>query len=178
MSVENWRKERAPSSLVLSKHGTSPNDLLQFNYIEIAPFWTGKNIRSLVAQGPLGLQVGFCFRDHIGRKRGTGHNRVGSVIRLLKIFLFDSPTHLKNETMLLVTKGLIFPHQFTLSYSPWIGGTVDRLGMVISFQTIRSVCSELQLCSDMWFDLLSIVQRTLNYSPSLQRADISSGHLH
>lgn len=58
----------------------------------------------------------------------------------------DGPTHFKNETLRLVAKGLQVPHHFTLPYSPWSNGAVERLGKEM-LRFFRSVVSELQMHS-------------------------------
>ena len=43
----------------------------------------------------------------------------------------DGPTHFKNETLRIVAKGLKFPHNFTLPYTPQSSSAVERLGKKI-----------------------------------------------
>lgn len=38
----------------------------------------------------------------------------------------DGPTHFRNDTVRLVSKGLKVSHHFTLPYFPWSNGEVDR----------------------------------------------------
>lgn len=83
----------------------------------------------------------------------------------------DGPTHFKNETLRRVSKGLRVPHHFTLPYTPWSNGAVERLGKEL-LRVFRAVCSELQLRPEEWPDLLPLVQSAINNAPSPQRADI------
>lgn len=46
----------------------------------------------------------------------------------LSSFMTDGPTHFKNETLRLVSKGLMDPHHFKIPYCPWSNGAVERLG--------------------------------------------------
>lgn len=83
----------------------------------------------------------------------------------------DGPTHFKNETVRLVTRGLKVPHHFSLPYTLWSNGAVERLGKEL-VRTFRAMLSELQMRVEEWPDLLPVVQSALNNSPSPQRANV------
>lgn len=83
----------------------------------------------------------------------------------------DGPTHFKNETVRLVSKGLKTPHHFTLPYCPWSNGAVERLGREL-LRVLRSLISELQMDQKEWPDLIPIVQSVLNNSPSPHRGNV------
>ena len=89
-----------------------------------------------------------------------------------KSFMSDSPTHFKNETLRLLAKGLKNNHHFTLPYSPWTNGAVERLGKEI-LRSARSLLSELKLPNDTWPDIIPVIQSSLNNSPSSHRLNIS-----
>lgn len=84
----------------------------------------------------------------------------------------DGPTYFRNETICLVCKGLQVPHHFTLPYTPWSNGAVERLGKEL-FRVFRYVISELHIRPDEWPDLLLLVQSVLSTAPSPQRARLS-----
>ena len=83
----------------------------------------------------------------------------------------DGPTHFRNETMLLIAKGLRVPHHFTLPYTPWRYGTVERLGKEL-VRALRATVSEFQMRYEEWPDLLPLVQSALNNAPSTARDNI------
>ena len=72
----------------------------------------------------------------------------------------DKPTHFKSETVRAVTRGLKVPHHFTLTYTPWSNGAVQRLGKE-PLRAFRSIVSELQMKFEEWPDLLPVVQSAL-----------------
>lgn len=81
----------------------------------------------------------------------------------------DGPTHFRNETVRMVTKTLRVPHHFTLPYTPWSNGAVERLGKEV-IRTFRALVSEFQMDFSEWPDLLPI-QSALNNAPSPQRGN-------
>lgn len=84
----------------------------------------------------------------------------------------DGPTHFKNETLRSVSKGLKVPHHFTLPYTPWSNGAVERLGKEL-LRIFRSVISELGMNFEEWTDLVPLVQSALNQAPAPQRGNVS-----
>lgn len=54
----------------------------------------------------------------------------------------DGPTHLRNETVRLLWKGMKVPHHFKLPYCPWSKGAVKRLGKEL-IRTALAIISEL-----------------------------------
>lgn len=89
-----------------------------------------------------------------------------------KSLMSDGPTHFKNEMVRLVAKGLKVPHHFTLPYSPWSNGSVERFGKELLL-VFRSVVSELQMQPKEWTDLVPLIQSVLNNAPSPQRRNIT-----
>lgn len=84
----------------------------------------------------------------------------------------DEPTHFRNEIVRLVAKGLKTPYHFTLPYTPWSNGAVERLGKAV-LRVFRSVCSGLRRPTEEWPDLLPLVQSALNMAPSPQRGNVA-----
>lgn len=80
----------------------------------------------------------------------------------------DSGAHFKNETVRLVTKGLRVPHHFTLPYTPWSNGGIERMGKEV-LRVFRVVCSELRMDANEWPGLVPVLQSALNNAPSPQR---------
>eukprot|EP00737_Agarophyton_chilense_P004793 gb/GEZJ01006384.1/.p2 GENE.gb/GEZJ01006384.1/~~gb/GEZJ01006384.1/.p2 ORF type:complete len:161 (-),score=13.18 gb/GEZJ01006384.1/:638-1120(-) len=84
----------------------------------------------------------------------------------------DGPTHFKNETIRLVSTGLMVPHHFTVPYSSWSNRAVERLGKEL-LRVLRATFSEFQMRPEEWPDLLPVVQSVLNKCPSPQRGNVS-----
>ena len=127
-----------------SLFGTKPNDLIQINYIELGPSRTGEKYVLMVCDDHNGYGS---FYTASTTDSETAQNALldwsaafGSPLGLM----YDGPTHFKNETLRLLTKGLRSPHHFTLPYSPWSNGAVDRLGKEL-LRVARAVLSELQM---------------------------------
>lgn len=60
------------------------------------------------------------------------------------ILMSDDPTHLKKDTVRLVSNFIKVPHHFCLLYYLLSNGAVKRLGIYLR-PVLRSVCSELKL---------------------------------
>lgn len=84
----------------------------------------------------------------------------------------DGPTHFRNETIHLISKDLKVSHHFTLPYSPWNNGAVERLRKEVP-RTLRAVISELRMDFKDWPDLVQIIQSTLNSTEAPHRAKIA-----
>lgn len=87
-------------------------------------------------------------------------------------FMFDGPTHFKNGFLRQLRKVLKYRHHFTLPYSIWSNGAIERLGKEI-LRPPRAMVSELQMRKDSWPALTPMIQSVINNSPSKQRSDIA-----
>lgn len=85
-----------------------------------------------------------------------------------KILISDSASHFKNEVLRELTRRLKSRQQFTVAYSPWINGTVERLNRDI-LQVLRAMLTEYKLDLREWTCLVPLVQSNLNHTavPSL-----------
>lgn len=164
--------ERVPRPFGPAVHGTSPNDLLQFDYIEVAPSASAEKYVLMLRDDHSDYKWFFAFPDTSAENAARAIIDWAAAFGAPKCLMSDGPTHFKNETVRLVSKGLKVPHHFTLPYSPWSNGAVERLGKEL-MRTFRSITSELQLRPDEWPDLLPLVQSVLNNAPSPQRGNIS-----
>lgn len=164
--------ERVPRPFGSSVHGTSPNELLQFDYIEIAPSGTGDKYVLMLRDDHSDYKWFFAFADTSAENAAQVIIDWSAAFGVPKMLMSNGPTHFKNEAVRLVSKGLKVPHHFTLPYTPWSNGAVERLGKEV-LRVFRSVCSELQLRPEEWTDLLPLIQSALNNAPSPQRGNVS-----
>lgn len=95
-----------------------------------------------------------------------------SSFRIPEMLMSDQGSHLKNETVRELARRLRVPHHFTLPYSSWSNGAVERIGKELQ-RFFRSTLSELGMQSEEWPDLVPLVQSGLNNSPSSQRGNIA-----
>lgn len=82
-----------------------------------------------------------------------------------KTFMSDGPSHFRNETMRLLSKGMRCKHHFTQAYCPWSNGSIERLGKEI-LRVARALISELQLNNKSWPDIIPLIQSAINHAPS------------
>lgn len=163
---------KVPRPFGPSVHGTNPNSLLQFDYIEIAPSTTEEKYVLMLRDDRFDYKWVFSFTDTKAQNAATAIIDWLAAFGVPKGLMSDGPTHFKNETIRLLNKQLKVPHHFTLPYSPWSSGAIERLGKEL-LKVFRPITSDLQIRSEEWPDLLPVVQSVLNNSPSSQRGDIA-----
>lgn len=88
------------------------------------------------------------------------HSRFGAP----KIWISDNGSHFKNEVMNQVCKRMGCRQSFTLAYSPWINGSVERVNRDI-IQVFRVLCLEHKVDIRDWTYFVPIVQANLNHTP-------------
>jgi transposase InsO family protein len=155
-----------------SVHGTSPNDLLQFDYIEIGPGHKGEKYVLMLRDDHSSYAWFFPFAETSAENAAIALIDWCAAFGVPQGLMSDGPTHFRNETLRLLAKGLKTPHHFTLPYSPWSNGAIERLGKEM-LRVFRSVISELRMGFNEWPDILPLVQSVLNNSPSPQRQNIA-----
>ena len=148
--------------------GTKPNDLLQFDYIELGPRSIGAKYVLMLRDDHSGYCWFFAFPDSIAENAATAIIDWSAAFGVPAALMSDGPTHFRNETMRLITKGLRVPHHFTLPYCPWSNGAIERLGKEL-LRVARAVTAELQMAFDEWPDILPLLQSAINNAPSSQR---------
>lgn len=166
------RCDKVPRPFGPALHGTKPNDILQFDYIDIGRSHGGAKYILMLRN------------DHSDYKwffATTGTTADNAAIAIIDWFaslgvphglISDVPTHFRNETLRLVGKSLRLPHHVTLPYTPWSKGAVQRLGKEVD-RTFRALLSELQMLFKEWSDLLPVIQSILNNAPSSNRRIVS-----
>jgi hypothetical protein len=92
------------------------------------------------------------------------HSRFG----IPPVWISDNGSHFKNEVMAEVNRRLKSQQQFTLAYSPWINGSIERINRDI-LQVLRTMILEYKLDTRDWVYLIPMVQSSLNHTkvPSL-----------
>ena len=160
--------EKVPRPFGPAFHGTAPNDLVQFDYIEIAPASNGDKYILMLRDDHSDYKWLFAYPSTAAANAAASLVDWCAAFGVPKAFMSDGPTHFKNDTLRLLAKSLKVKHHFTLPYSPWSNGAVERLGKEL-LRVFRAVLSELQMLPAEWPDLLPLVQSSLNQSPSPQR---------
>lgn len=162
---------RVPRPFGPAVHGTRPNDLLQFDYLEIAPASNGDKYILMLRDDHSSYCWLFAFADMVAGNAARAIIDWCAALGVPNGLMSDGPTHFKNETVRLVAKGLRVPHHFTLPYTPWSNGGIERLGKEI-LRAFRAIASELRMRPEEWPDLLPFVQSVLNNTPSPHRGNI------
>lgn len=163
--------EKVRQPFGISAHGTQPDDLLQFDYVEISPSRTGQNYILMLRDDHSDYKLLFSTPVTVAENVALAIIDWCAAFNVPKGLMSDGPTHFKNETIRLVTKGLRVPHHFILPYTPWGNGAVERLGKEV-VRTFRALASELQVDFQEWPDLLPVIQSALNNAPSPSRNNV------
>lgn len=171
LSLNSWGGEKMPPPFGPAVHGTRPNDLLQFDYIDLGDSKNGDKYVQLLRDDRSDCKRFYCLPDTGAENAATAVIEWCSIFGVPKMLMSDGPTHFKNETLQLVWKGLKVPHHCTLAYCPWSDGAVERLGREL-ICVLRETLSELRMDNKEWTDLIPIVQLVLKNSPSPRRGNI------
>jgi len=163
---------KVPRPFGPATHGTKPNDLVQFDYLEIGPSKTGEKYLLLLRDDHSDYKWFFVFHDTLAENAAHALIDWAAAFNVPNGLMSDGPTHFKNETVRLVSRGLKTPHHFTLPYTPWSNGAVERLGKEV-LKVFRALVSELRMDLTEWTSLVPIVQSALNNSPSPQRGGVA-----
>ena len=142
--------------------------LLQFDYIELGLSSIGAKYVLMLRDDHSGYCRFFAFPDTIAENAATAIIDCTAAFGVPAALTSDGPTHLRNETMRLISKGLRVPHHFTLPYCPWSNGAIERLGKEF-LRVARAVTAELQIAFDEWPEILRLLQSAIHNAPSAQR---------
>eukprot|EP00171_Calliarthron_tuberculosum_P023682 IDg23682t1 len=141
-------------------HSTAANDLLQFDFLEIGPGADGLNYILMLRDDFSSYCWLFPFS---GATASTADALLewSTTFNTPKMFMSDQGTHFKYETIRRLSRSLKVPHHFTLPYTPWSNGQVERLGKEV-LRALRVMVSELRLKFSEWPDIVPLVQSALN----------------
>ncbi len=153
-------------------HGTKPNDLIQFDYIEMGPSRVGHKYILMIRDDFSSYLWLFPFENANSENSASAILEWATTFTIPKGFMSDGGAHFQNETVRLVSKGLRSPHHFTLPYTPWSNGAIERVGKEV-LRIFRATLSELRMNRGEWPDLVPLLQSALNNAPSPQRRNFT-----
>jgi len=81
-----------------------------------------------------------------------------------RLWISDQGTHFKNSVIDLLCKQLKCEQSFSVTYSPWINGSIERLNRDI-VQVMRAMVLEWKVDHRDWLSLVPLVQASLNHTP-------------
>lgn len=163
--------DKIPRPFGPSVHGTRPNDLIQFDYIELGKSTTGDKYVFMIRDDHSGYAWFYPTVNQEAEQAAVALIDWSAAFGSPLMLMSDGPSHFRNETMRLLAKGMQCRHHFTLPYCPWSNGGIERLGKEL-LRTARAIISELQLRVDSWPDVIPVIQSALNLSPSPQRHNV------
>ena len=170
--VSTLRGGREPRPYGPALHGLAPNDLLQFDFLEMCDSATGMKYILMVRDDFSGYSWLVPFANADSENAADGLLEWSSTFTIPKGLMTDGGSHFRNETVRRLTRDLRVPHHFTLPYTPWSNGAVERLGKEI-LRIFRATLSEYQMSHQEWPALVPLLQSALNNSPSPQRKNFS-----
>ncbi|TMW59220.1 hypothetical protein Poli38472_007365 [Pythium oligandrum] len=88
------------------------------------------------------------------------HSRFG----VPRIWISDNGSHFKNDVMRQVSRRLNCHQEFTLAYSPWINGSVERVNKDV-IQVLSAMCLEHKVDIRDWTYFVPVLQANLNHTP-------------
>lgn len=127
-----------------ARHGTEPNDLVQFDFIKMGVGTTGEKYILVLRDD----HNSYCWLYSAATKSAekTAHALLDwcAAFGTPKGLMSDGRTYFKNEAVELPTRGLSTPHHFTLPHCPWSNGIVERWGEKL-LRVARAILLECQL---------------------------------
>jgi hypothetical protein len=81
-----------------------------------------------------------------------------------RIHISDQGSHFKNLVIAELSRLTGFKQRFTIPYTPYSNGTVERVNREI-LRAFRSLLSEFKMQLKDWPDLIPLIQMLLNHSP-------------
>ena len=94
----------------------------------------------------------FCTSEVVERS----HLEWVSVLGTPEVFVSDGSPHFRNNTRKLVAAKLGASHRFSVAYSSWSNGTVERMNLEV-VRTFRAVMSERGSSLSEWTDTIYTV---------------------
>ena len=110
----------------MTTHATTPNEMIHFDYLYMGP-GLEEMLNSLVIQDDLSS-----YRWLIPCQKADSAVVSSSLAHWIRVFtvmnvwVFDQGSHFKNSVIDELAKLHRINHNFTVSYSPWINGTVEN----------------------------------------------------
>ena len=149
-------------------HGNRPHELLQFDYLSMAPGNDSIQYILMLRDDFSSFCWLFPFSTPAAENTALAILEWCSSFKVPRILMSHQGTHFKNETVRELTRLLKVLHHFTLPCSPWRHGAIERLGREV-LRVFRATLSELQMAFEEWPDLIPLVQSALNNNSSSQR---------
>jgi len=162
--IMSYTGQRIPRPLGSTEIATRPNQILHFDYL-----YMGRgNTRDRYV---LILRDGFsCYTWLCIAKAADAETVVESIAKWIEIFsamdvwISDQGSHFKNQVMTQLAKRHYIRHHFTVAYSPWSNGAVERCCREV-LRATTALMSELRLAPQDWPDVISLIQKIINESP-------------
>ena len=170
--LSTTRGVRVPRPFGPAVHGTRPNELIQFDYLEIGPSAIGSKYLLLVRDDFSSYSWLFPFHEATAENAAEAILEWSAAFNTPSMLMSDGGSHFQNETLRIIAQKLRAKHHITLPYTPWSNGAIERLCKEV-LRVFRALTSELRLEFQEWPDLVQVVQSVLNNSPSPQRRDIA-----
>ena len=138
-------------------HGTEVGEVLHFNYLKLGDSDDGyayvlvlvDDVSSFVPLQP----AASCTSEVAARSILEWVSVLGTP----EVFVSDGAPHLKNETLKLAAAKLEASSRFSVAYSSWSNGSVERMNLEV-VRTFRGVMSERGRPLSEWPDTIYAVQ--------------------
>lgn len=99
-------------------HGRVASDLLQFDYIEIAPSTSGDKYVLMLPDDNSGYRLFFVIAENFVENAAEMINDWCTSFGVPKLPMSDDPKNFRNETIKRLIKEFKVPHYFSLPYTP------------------------------------------------------------
>eukprot|EP00300_Choanocystis_sp_HF-7_P042111 c8876_g2_i1.p1 GENE.c8876_g2_i1~~c8876_g2_i1.p1 ORF type:complete len:548 (-),score=66.37 c8876_g2_i1:54-1697(-) len=165
-------RKTIPRPLGTQIQATKPNELLHFDFLKMGESLDGMSY-ILVLKDDFSTFVELvpaaCATAAVVVQALLGwFSRYGVV----SLWVSDQGTHFKNTIVGELARLLKVDHHFTVVYSPWANGVVERENREV-VRVFRALLAENRMQPSDWSCLVPIVQSVLNSSPSPRLGGVS-----
>jgi hypothetical protein len=154
-----------PRPLGTQMHATSRNEILHYDFIHIGSSDQGYSYMLVIKDDFTG------FVDMFPCQSPTRETVITSLLKWYSLFgvalchISDQGSHFKNEVVSELNRRLVTNHHFTLPYTPWSNGTIERVNKEIR-RLLKVWVSEFRINLLQWPALIPLMVHVLNYSVS------------
>ena len=92
------------------------------------------------------------------------------------VIVTDRGSHFVNQLFSCLEKYLSLNHEYSVAYSPWTNGTIERMNRTV-LQNFRILLSEYKLTPRQWKDVLPVVQMIINCRKNSRKMNLSPNDL-
>lgn len=155
---------RIPRPLGHNEIASRPNHVLHFDYLYMGRGIAG-NRYVLILRDGFSSYTWLCMAKTADAE--TVAENIAKWIETfstMEVWVSDQGSHFKNLVMDELAMKHHIRHHFTVAYSPWSNGAIERCCREV-LRATTALLSEMRLAPQDWPDIIQVIQKVINESP-------------